>query len=120
MPSLPVIHSHSFLLPLAHTPSLYLPARCSMPFLPLGSTLLARQSLAQSGWAVVVLPWYEWATLPVSPRHFPLPLFLSYECCLGMSGAHRLQTCKWFTIPRPKQTLLLVSPSHSLLPRFLA
>uniref|UniRef100_A0A6S8HZV4 RAP domain-containing protein n=1 Tax=Dunaliella tertiolecta TaxID=3047 RepID=A0A6S8HZV4_DUNTE len=35
----------------------------SMPFLPLGSTHLARHSLQCAGWAVVTLPWYEWATL---------------------------------------------------------
>lgn len=40
----------------------------SMPFLPLGSSLLARRALEMYGWNVVVLPWYEWATLQVIDR----------------------------------------------------
>lgn len=35
----------------------------SMPFAPLGQTLLGRHALARAGWCVVPLPWYEWVTL---------------------------------------------------------
>jgi hypothetical protein len=51
----------------------------SMPFSPLGSTLLARHALERYGWNVVVLPWYEWATTQVGRGFVGIQVLITYK-----------------------------------------